>query len=82
MPQALVSPEWPSYSLNLRPIENIWGWFKNKVNMDAPRLVKALKKSIKIHWDSIDEDFFAPYFNSMYNRMEMLIENEGGRVNH
>ena len=47
MPQPLVSPEWPSYSPDLSPIENIWSWLKNKVNMDAPKSVKALKKSIK-----------------------------------
>ena len=49
MPQTLLKPEWPSYSPDLSPIENIWGWLKVQMNKDLPKSVKALKNSIKKH---------------------------------
>ena len=81
-PQTLLKPEWPSYSPDLSPIENIWGWLKVQVNKDLPKSVKALKNLIKKHWNSINVDFLEPYFDSMPNRMAMLIENDGGKINY
>ena len=82
MPQTLIKPEWPSYSPDQSPIENVWSWLKIKVNKDMPRTVEALKKSIKNHWKSVDEEFLTPYYNSMPERMEALIENEGNKLNY
>ena len=78
MPQRI---EWPGQSPDLSPIENIWGWLKNEVNKDMPKIVDSLKKSIKKHWKRLDEDFLVPYFQSMNDRMKMVIENEGGKIN-
>ena len=43
MPQCLLRQEWPSYSPDLSPIENVWGWLKNQVNKDMPETVEDLK---------------------------------------
>ena len=72
----------PPIHLTWAPIENIWGWLKVQVNKDLPKSVKALENSIKKHWNSINVDFFEPYFDSMLNRMAMLIENDGGKINY
>lgn len=73
---------WPPYSPDLSPIENIWGWLKAKVSKDMPKTVLKMKKSIRKHWNSIDQDFLRPYFQSLPRRMEMVIENEGGKINY
>lgn len=73
---------WPAYSPDLSPIENIWGWLKKQVSKDAPRHVEALKSSIERHWDSIDEEFLRPYFDTMPMRMQMVIENLGGKIKY
>ena len=82
MPQTLTYPEWPPYSPYINPIENVWGWLKHQVAKDMPKSVKSLKASIRKYWNLLDEAFLAPYFNSMPERLEMIIENEGGKINY
>ena len=71
MPQSF---DWPSYPPDLSPIENVWSWLKEQVAKDCPQTKKALKTSIRSHWNSMDVEFLAPYINSMPHRMEMLIK--------
>ena len=51
-------------------------------NEDLPKTPNALKKSIKKHWNAIDIEFLMSFLDSMPNRMEMLIENEGSKINY
>jgi transposase len=81
-PYCMISPEYPSYSPDLNPIENIWGWLKDRVNRDMPQTIEKLKESIKKHWNSVNEDFLAPYDNSMPERMDSLIEKDGNKINY
>jgi len=77
MPQNL---EWPAYSPDLSPIENVWSWLKVKVAQDSPRTMRTLKLSIRKHWNSMTPAFLAPFINCMPNRIKRLIENKGGRI--
>ena len=52
------------------------------MNEDLPKTPDALKKSIKKHWNMINIEFLEPYFSSMPDRMEMLIENEVSKINY
>lgn len=79
MPQKM---DWPPYSPDLSPIENIWAWLKSQVAKDVPKNVESLKKSIKRHWESMDVEFLAPYFDSMPNRMDMVIKNKGFKIKY
>lgn len=79
MPQKL---DWPPYSPDLSPIENVWGWLKGQVAKDLPQNIDALKKSIRNHWNSVTPEFLAPYFESMPKRMAMLIENDGKKIRY
>lgn len=74
--------EWPPYSPDISPIENIWGWLKGKVAKDCPKNVEALKKSIRTHWEAMDIEFLAPYFESMPKRMAMVIESDGKKIKY
>jgi hypothetical protein len=82
MPQSLMSPHYPSYSPDLNPIENVWAWLKHQVSIDQPKSIEALKKCIKKHWSCVTEEFLAPYFNSMPDRMDSLIECEGNKIDY
>lgn len=77
MPQKL---RWPSYSPDLSPVENVWSWLKAKVAQDCPQTPRTLKLSIRRHWNSMDENFLAPFINSMPSRMNRLKENKGGKI--
>jgi len=77
MPQVLT---WPAYSPDISPIENVWSWLKGEVAKDCPRSVRQLKVSIKKHWNRIDQEFLAPFINSMPERMKLLIRNKGDRI--
>lgn len=79
MPQTI---DWPPYSPDLSPIENIWGWLKHQVAKDGPKTVAAMKRAIKKHWARIDVEFLRPYFESMPRRMDMIIEKEGEKIKY
>lgn len=79
MPQLL---DFPGYSPDVSPIENVWGWLKQQVNKDLPKTVEELKKSIKKHWKKVNIEFLEPYIESMPKRIEMLIESEGKKINY
>ena len=82
MPQSMIWPDYPFYSPDLNPLENIWGWLKNQVNRETPTTIEMLKKCIKKHWKLFNSDFLAFYFNSMPERMNCLIENNGYKINY
>ena len=79
MPQNL---DLPSYSPDVSPLENVWKLEKGEVAKDCPKTLRSLKNSIKKHWNRIDVDFLTPFINSMPNRINMLIQNKGGRIDY
>ena len=73
---------WPTYSPDLSPIENIWAWIKEEIAKDRPSTIKSLKRSLRKHWKRLTPEFLEPYFASMPNRMRMVINNHGNRINY
>ena len=74
--------EWPSQSPDLNPIENIFGWMKQKLYKDNFTSLFQLEKRIQEIWDSITPEFLAPYYKSMRHRCRLVVENNGSKINY
>jgi transposase len=73
--------EWPKYSPDLNPIENIWSWLKRKCNEDQPKTIDELRKCILKHWRAITPQFLAPYINGLEDRFRKVVKKQGGYIN-
>jgi hypothetical protein len=82
MPGTLMKPEFPCYSPDLNPIENVWAWLKGQVSKSNPQTVRSMKRSINLHWKKVTKEFLQPYFDSMPDRMLALIENGGRKIKY
>lgn len=74
--------EWPAYSPDLNPIENIWSIMKGKVRRNNPETIAELEEQIQIAWDSINEDQIENLINSMTRRCEAVIKARGGHTKY
>ena len=57
--------DWPPYSPDLNPIEEIWSWLKRRVSQEIPKNIKQLKNCILKYWRTITPETLAPYINSL-----------------
>ena len=69
--------QWPSYSPDLNPIENVWAILKSKIAYKNIRTVKGLKSEIKKEWNNLSNEIATRLVNSMDNRISSLIKEEG-----
>jgi transposase len=73
---------WPSYSPDLNPVENLWAVLKNNIRKRQPRTLEELRNMIYEEWDDLSEDYVQSLCSSIYDRIDMCIENEGNRINY
>ena len=79
--------EWPPYSPDLNPIENLWRILKKTVYVVNPGLdlvmggddaVKdAFSKALVEAWQLIPQRYFDAVIESMPRRMEAVVASEG-----
>ena len=74
---------WPSYSPDLmNPIENLWVVLKQKIRKRQPQNLDQLEDIILEEWEGISDDYVRKLCFSIYDRIEMCIENEESRINY
>ena len=70
--------DWPSYSPDLNPIENVWGLIKDEINQKCLLNVDDMKREVVSYWDSMSHDFIQSFTDSMPRRIQECIQMEGG----
>jgi transposase len=71
--------EWPPYSPDLNPIENIWAFLKKGLrNLAEPPLnLEELHVQVVRLWDLIPLTFIRHLYESMPRRMQLCLKNRG-----
>ena len=69
--------DFPSYSPDLNPIENIWGKIKKQIMKKEYQTLAALMKDIEKEWDSITDNQLKNYSSSMKDRIHSCLLLEG-----
>lgn len=76
--------EWPPYSPDLNPIENVWGLMKRKLATMAPEQrptdAQSLMQEFNRIWTSLDETYASQLVDSMSGRLRKVIARRGLRV--
>ena len=72
---------WPSQIPDINPIENLFGWVKQKLVKEGPKTIAELKWKLEEIWGNIEPEFFIPYWKSMVTRCNMVIEGSGECIN-
>jgi transposase len=72
--------EWPAWSPDLNPIENLWNDLKRRVYAHHARTMEELEQWIGIEWQATDLNFVSSICRSMSQRLQLLLDNHGHKV--
>ena len=74
--------DWPSNSPDLNPIENLWSIVKRNVEKRMPRNLEDLKRMMVEEWNNIPDETIINLVKSMKNRCQLVIKNNGERIDY
>jgi transposase len=74
--------EWPAWSPDLNPIENLWSDLKRRVYAHHARTMEELEHWIGIEWQATDLSFISHICRSMPKRLQLLLENNGHKISY
>jgi transposase len=72
--------EWPPWSPDLNPIENLWHVLKARVYARFPQSMEELEQFIREEWEATELKFIARICRGMPRRLQLLLENEGHKI--
>lgn len=75
--QGIDCIEWPPYSPDLNPIENLWANLKKRVEKSNVRTVEELKEAVVKHWQETDTELTRKLVQSMPARLNAVVQNQG-----
>jgi hypothetical protein len=70
--------EWPPFSPDLNPIENLWKWLQDEVYKMVPQTKKELEDAIYDCWDKIPDLLLFKLIDSIPNRLAQVEASKGG----
>jgi len=72
--------DWPSYSPDINPIENVWGLLKQRLYRDLPRTPAAVMETFRVLWLELTPQYAENLAMSMFRRVDRVIARRGLRT--
>jgi transposase len=74
--------DFPPYSPDLNPIENVWSDWKRRVHARNASTMDELKQYMQEEWDATNPSFLAKLVNSMPKRCKAVVANQGHKTTY
>lgn len=74
--------EWPPWSPDLNPIENVWNVLKAHVYARFPQTMEEMELFIHEEWANLDLKFISRICRSMPRRLQLLLDNNGHKISY
>jgi len=76
--------DWPAYSPDLNPIENLWGILARKVygNQRQFECLESLEECVMEAWDNIGEETLRNLVSSMQRRCTKVLQSKGKKIDY
>ena len=78
----VVCIEFPPYSPDLNPVENLWNNLKRRVEQHHAHNIEELEQYVYTEWDATDQDFLAALVNSMPRRCAAVVAAKGDLIDY
>jgi len=72
--------EWPAWSPDLNPIEELWHDLKQRVYKHKPTTMEQLERFVTEEWAATDLNFIARICRNMPHRLQAVIANNGHKI--
>jgi transposase len=74
--------DFPPYSPDLNPIENLWNDIARRVEVKEAETVEQLQDILAAEWATTSTDLLTKLTHSMPKRCKLVIEAKGGHINY
>jgi hypothetical protein len=74
--------DWPAWSPDLNPIENLWNDLKRRVYAHHAKTMEELEHWIGVEWQATDLNFISHICRCMPKRLQLLRENHGHKISY
>jgi hypothetical protein len=74
--------EWPPWSPDLNPIENLWNVIKARVYARFPQSMEEMEQFIREEHAAMDLKFISHICRSMPRRLQLLLDNNGHKISY
>jgi hypothetical protein len=74
--------DWPAWSPDLNPIENLWNDLKRRVYAHHAKMMEELEHWIGMEWQATELNFISHICRSMPQRMQLLRANHGHKISY
>jgi len=74
--------EWPPWSPDFNPIENLWNVLKARVYARFPQSLEEMEQFIREEWEATDLKFISRICRSMPLRLQLLLDNNGHKISY
>jgi hypothetical protein len=71
---------WPGNSPDLNPIENVWGWMKQRIERLQLTTMEQLKAAVQEAWEAVPDSMLHNLMHGMKARMEKVLAEGGGYI--